>query len=134
MTAGLHQAHTDIIKLIEGDTLRRFEASELYKTFEAAHNPALAAAVTKFHADMIEGTTYYTNAMKTIHDKGLPAKKEEVDRMFASGRLRHDKVNTPFTELLQKNKLFTRAHFQHTFQEKDAFTKKWGEYRAALKR
>ena len=64
--------------------------------------------------------------------EGKPADKDEVGRMFESGRMRHDKVHNAFTALLQKDKAFTRENFGAFFTKKDAFSTLWANYRKLL--
>ncbi len=95
---------------------------------------AAKAAVTPMEKDLTEGTAFLTTATATatVKTQGKPADKEEVNRMFESGRMRHDKVHNAFTALLQKDKAFTRENFSAFFTKKDAFSKLWADYRKLL--
>ena len=93
---------------------------------------AAKAAVTLMEKDITDGTTFLTSATANVKTKGKPANPEEVNRMFDSGRMRHDKVHNAFTALLQKDKGFTRENFGAFFTKKDAFSKLWADYRKLL--
>jgi hypothetical protein len=92
------------------------------------------AAVVKMEVDIAAGATFFNTAITTVKSKGLPAKKDEVNRMFDSARMRHDKVATPYTALLQKDKAFTKTNFAAFFTKKEAFSKQWADYRKLLGR
>jgi len=82
--------------------------------------------------DINDGTAFVNTAMATVKAKGKPADPEEVNRMFQSMRMRHDKVHEAYTKLLQTDKDFTKANFGPFFAKKDAFTKLCMEYRKLL--
>ncbi|HVT80471.1 MAG TPA: hypothetical protein VHM90_07425 [Phycisphaerae bacterium] len=93
---------------------------------------AAKSAVAAMEKDLADGATFLTTATNTVKSKGKPADKEEVNRMFESGRMRHDKVHNAHTALLQKDKAFTRENFGAFFTKKDAFSKLWADYRKLL--
>jgi hypothetical protein len=159
MNTLMQAARTEITSMINMDVLPRFEASNEYKTYlaskapkapppapKAAPKPAAApakpaldltaakTAVAAMEKNLIDGTTFLTTATATVKSKGKPADKEEVNRMFESGRMRHDRVHEAFTMLLQKDKAFTRENFSAFFAKKEAFSKLWGDYRKLLGR
>jgi len=134
MAKPLADARVSITKLVDTDVMRRFENYAPYKNYMAANNPTTKAAVAKMDKDIKDGAKYFTAAIATVKAKGKPADRIEVNRMFDSGRMRHDKVHESFTELIQKEKGFTRATFATVFKEKDDFSKQWLEYRKLLGR
>jgi hypothetical protein len=102
-----------------------------------APNPvaiATAKSITQMNTDMAAGTTFLKSAMASVKSKGLPADQIEVNRMFDSARMRHDKVHEEFTERVQKDKAFTRATQAAFFKKKDEFSKLWADYRKLLKK
>ena len=143
-------AKSEITTMINMDVLPRFEVSKEYKDYLASKAPAPKAppappkpvldltaaksAVGTMEKDMTDGTTFLTTATATVKSKGKPADKDEVNRMFESGRMRHDKVHTAYTSLLQKDKAFTRENFGTFFTKKDAFSTLWANYRKLLGR
>jgi hypothetical protein len=115
MAKPLADARVSITKLVDDDVMRRFENYAPYVAYMAANNPTTKAAVAKMDQDIKDGATYFTSAIATVKAKGKPADRAEVNRMFDSGRMRHDKVHESFTELVQKEKGFTRATFATVF-------------------
>ena len=102
-----------------------------------AANPvaiATAKSIAQMNTDMVAGTTFLKNAMASVKSKGLPADQIEINRMFDSARMRHDKVHEAFTERVQKDKAFTRATQAAFFKKKDDFSKLWADYRKLLKK
>lgn len=156
MNTLMQAARTEITSMINMDVLPRFEASDAYKGYLAAKAPkapppapkaapkpaapakpvldltAAKSAVAAMEKNLVDGTTFLTTATASVKSKGKPADKEEVNRMFESGRMRHDRVHEAFTQLLQKDKAFTRENFSAFFAKKDAFSKLWGDYRKLL--
>ena len=92
----------------------------------------LKAPVAAMEKDIADGAGFVTTAMATVKAKGKPANPIEVNRMFQSMRMRHDKVHEAFTALLQKNKDFTKANFGPFFAKKETFTKLCADYRKLL--
>jgi hypothetical protein len=72
--------------------------------------------------------------MASVKSKGLPADQIEINRMFDSARMRHDKVHEAFTDRVQKDKAFTRATQAAFFKKKEDFSKLWADYRKLLKK
>jgi len=140
MATGVAAARRNITDMINADVMPRFERSKGYVDYLASKTPkppdltAAKAAVVKMEKDITEGSAYYTTAIKSIQTKGLPANRDEVNRMFDSGRMRHDKVHTPYTTQLQKDKAFTKANFAAFFTKKETFSKQWADYRKLLGR
>ena len=152
MSAKITEARTNISAMVNDDVMPRFVVAKPYLDYVASKAPkpparpttpapskppdltAAKTAVLKMEVDISAGSTYFTTATKTLKAKGLPEDREEVNRMFESGRLRHDKVHTPYTALPQKDKGLTKANFAAFFAKKEAFTKQWGEYRKLLGR
>ena len=127
------KAKATVAAAFDKDAMVRFEKSAAYAALnpEAATTKAGLATVGK---DMSDGSTFLKTATANVKAKGKPSDKIEVNRMFDSGRMRHDKVHEWFTERLQKDKSFTRASYGTLFAQKDAFSKLWAEYRKLLGR
>jgi hypothetical protein len=134
MAKPLADARVSITKLVNDDVMKRLEKYAPYANYMSANNPTTKAAVAKMDKDIKDGAKYFTTAIATVKAKGKPADRIEVNRMFDSGRMRHDKVHESFTELVQKEKGFTRSTFATVFREKDDFSKQWQEYRKLLGR
>src|SRR2546421_537453 len=106
------------------DLLKKFMTASL-----CLENYAFLMSKDSNEKDMNDGAKYFTAAAANLKSKGVPGDREEVNRMFDSGRMRHDKVHNAFTTLLQKDKAFTRGNFATVFTKKDAYSKMWMEYR-----
>ncbi|MGN6366716.1 MAG: hypothetical protein ACTHN5_00365 [Phycisphaerae bacterium] len=151
MATPMQTAKKNIAAMVNADVMPRFMASNEYKAFLAKNAPAatvppaaakpapapvdlgpLKAKAAAIEKDIADGTNFVTIATSTVKSKGKPADREEVNRMFQSMRMRHDKVHEAFTALLQKDKNFTKANFGGTFAKKDAFTKLCMDYRKLL--
>jgi hypothetical protein len=156
MTALMKQAKEFVAKAFDKDEMIAFEKSPAYLalvtpparpvtpapakpvvparpvTPAPTANPVTTKAITQMEKDMVEGTRFFTTAIANVKSKGRPADALEVNRMFESGRMRHDKVNDVFTERVQKDKTFTRATKGAFFTKKDAFSKLWADYRKLL--
>jgi hypothetical protein len=81
--------------------------------------------------EIIEGTKYFTTATASVEKNGLPADRAEVDRMFTSGRMRHDKVHNAFTECAQNDKELAK-NYPKIVEAKKSFSTKWADYRKLL--
>ena len=81
--------------------------------------------------DMLEGNRFYDAAIAKVKKDGLPAARPEVDRMFDSGRMRHDKVHEAFTESAQNDKELAK-HYPKTVAAKKLYSAKWATYRKLL--
>ena len=81
--------------------------------------------------DVIEGTRFYDTATAKVKHDGLPAARAEVDRMFESARMRHDKVHEAFTEAAQNDKELAK-HYVKTVAAKKIYSAKWAAYRKLL--
>jgi hypothetical protein len=158
MTAKLKEAKGFVADAFDKDEMLAFEKSPAYLALTPPPRPAtpapkkpvaparpvtpapnpVALATTKSIAqmttDMAAGTTFLNSAIASVKSKGLPADQTEVNRMFASARMRHDKVHEEFTERVQKDKAFTRATQAAFFKKKDDFSKLWADYRKLLKK
>ena len=156
MTAKMKEAKDFVADAFDKDEMLAFERSPQYLALKPAParpvtpapklpvaparpvtpapNPATAKAIIQMEKDMVEGGKFFTTAIATVKAKGRPNDTVEVNRMFDSGRMRHDKVHEAFTELIQKDKTVTRASKAAFFTKKDAFSKQWAEYRKLLGR
>jgi hypothetical protein len=143
MTGAFNAARSEVTAMVEKDVLPRFQDSPLCAKYLAAKAPkplvpsaldlsAARSAVARMDRDLSDGSAYFVRASATVKAKGVPVNREEVNRMFQSARMRHDKVMLPLTELLQKDKSFTRANFGQFFARKDNFTKLYSDYRKLL--
>jgi hypothetical protein len=131
----LQKARDFVRDAFDRDVMNRFEKSEDYKAYYNAKFPEIPktkALVPQLIKDMADGTAFYNSAIATVKSKGKPANPIEVNRMFDSARMRHDKVHNVFTERAQKDKTFIRDNYKDLFTKKDAFSKLWGEYRKLL--
>jgi hypothetical protein len=160
MAAGLKQAKEFVAKAFDKDEMIAFEKSPAYlaltpparpttpapklpvkpvapaRPVAPAPNPiavATAKSITQMTTDMAAGTTFLKNAIASVKSKGLPSDPIEVNRMFDSARMRHDKVHEEFTERMQKDKGFTRATQAAFFKKKEDFSKLWADYRKLLR-
>jgi hypothetical protein len=158
MTTLMKQAKEFVAKAFDKDEMIAFEKTPAYlalnppakpapvappkpvvapKPVAPAPNPvaiATAKSITQMETDMTAGTTFLKNAIASVKSKGLPADQNEVNRMFDSGRMRHDKVHEEFTDRVQKDKSFTRATQLAFFKKKEDFSKLWADYRKLLKK
>jgi hypothetical protein len=150
MANPMQAAKKNIAAMVNADVMPRFMVSNEYKEFLAKNAPKappppppakpqaapdlgpLKAKVAPIEKDIADGTAFVTTATATVKSKGKPADREEVNRMFQSMRMRHDKVHEAFTKLLQTDKNFTKANFASTFAKKEAFTKLCMDYRKLL--
>ncbi len=160
MTAKLKEAKVFVAKAFDKDEMIAFEKTPAYlaltpparpatpapklpakpvappRPAAPAPNPvaiATAKSITQMNTDMAAGTTFLKNAIASVKSKGLPKDPIEVNRMFESARLRHDKVHEEFTERVQRDKAFTRATQADFFKKKEDFSKLWAEYRKLLR-
>jgi len=129
MGADMGKARVEITKLVNRDTMRRFETSKASIEYST-----IKGDVAKMETDMAAAIAFFASGTAAIKSKGLPAKREEVNRMFDSARMRADKVNEAFTEMIQKHKGVTRSAYAKLFADKDEFAKEWAAYRKLLGR
>ena len=154
MTAKLKAAKEFVADAFDKDEMLAFEKSPAYlaltpprpvtpapkkpvapaKPAAPAPNAETTKAILQMTTDMAAGTTFLNSAIASVKSKGLPADQIEINRMFDSARMRHDKVHEAFTERVQKDKAFTRATQAAFFKKKDDFSKLWADYRKLLKK
>lgn len=75
-----------------------------------AKNLKIDKEVKKIKAAIPDAMKYYASALKYIEKKGVPADREEVNRMFESARMRHDRIHLPYTELIRQDKAFATKY------------------------
>jgi len=135
MASPMMAAKKNIGAMVNADVMPRFMLSKEYLAAAGGKEVDLGplkAKVAVIEKDINDGTAFVNTAMATVKAKGKPADPEEVNRMFQSMRMRHDKVHEAYTKLLQTDKDFTKANFGPFFAKKDAFTKLCMEYRKLL--
>ena len=98
-----------------------------------AKNLKIDKIVKKVKVDMEAGMKYYASAQKYIKEKGLPSDREEVTRMFESGRRRHDLVHLPYMEAFRQDKAF-KAKYKDVVVDKEKFDAAWAAVRTAIDR
>ncbi len=135
MASPMIEAKKNIAAMVNADVMPRFMTSKEYLAAAGAKEVDLGplkAKVALIEKDINDSTTFVNTATATVKAKGKPADPEEVNRMFQSMRMRHDKVHEAFTKLLQSDKEFTKANFGTFFAKKEAFTKLCMAYRTLL--
>lgn len=98
-----------------------------------AQNLKIDKITKKLKVDIADGLKYYASGLKYLKAKGVPADKEEVRRMFESGRMRHDRVHLPYTEAIQQDKAFA-TKYKDVVTEKKKLEEAWAAYRKALEK
>jgi hypothetical protein len=98
-----------------------------------AKNLEIDKIVKKVKVDMAAGMKYFASAQKYIKEKGLPSDREEVTRMFESGRRRHDLVHLPYMEAFRQDKAF-KVKYKAVVADKEKFDAAWAAVRTAIDR
>ncbi len=96
-----------------------------------AQNMKVDAIAKKMKVDIAASLKYFESAMKFFKAKGVPSDKDEIDTMFASGRMRHERVHLPYNDAIQLDKAFT-AKYKDVVAQKKELDKAWAEFRTKL--
>ena len=99
---------------------------------QVAKNVKLDEQMKKLGILMTQALSYYESAIKSVQKDGLPRDGDEVDRMFESGRMRHDKVHLPWTELIRRHPDLTKI-YKEAAKQKEKVDTQWAAYRKLLK-
>jgi|SRR5579859_853531 len=95
-------------------------------------NLALDKLAKTMALDVKEATRYLDSAIKSVAKDGLPHDPIEVNRMFESGRMRHDKVVLAWNKAIQSDRAFT-TKYKTLATDKTKMDTLWAAYRTKLK-
>ncbi len=98
---------------------------------QVARNLKIDAAAKKLAPDIAAGLKYYESAINSVKTKGLPPDDREVNRMFDSGRMRHEKVHLAWNKLILADRDFVKKYAQLA-RDKQKLDTQWATYRAAI--
>lgn len=100
-------------------------------TQQVARNLKLDALAKQMARDIKDGLAYYESAIRSVKTEGLPPDDHEVNRMFDSGRRRHEKVHLPWNKVLLADKAFTKK-YAALARDKAKLDTQWAAYRTAI--
>jgi hypothetical protein len=98
---------------------------------QVARNLKIDAAAKKLAADIAAGLDYYESAINSVKREGLPADDHEVNRMFDSGRMRHEKAHLAWNKLILADRDFVKKYAQ-VARDKQKLDTQWAAYRQAI--
>ncbi len=98
-----------------------------------AKNVKIDQIAKKLKTDIAEGLKYYESALKYLKEKGVPDDPLEVRRMFDSGRMRHERVHTPYNDAILADRAFG-TKYKTVVAEKKKLDAAWAAYRRGLEK
>ena len=95
-------------------------------------NLALDKLAKTMAVDVKACMSYLDSAIKSVNKDGLPRDPIEVNRMFESGRMRHDKVVLAWNKAIQSDRAFT-TKYKQLATDKAKIDTLWATYSSKLK-
>jgi hypothetical protein len=97
-----------------------------------AKNLAVDKLAKQLAIDLKACNSYLESANQSIAREGLPRDPLEVDRMYESGRMRHDKVVNNWNKAIRSDQAF-KTKYKTVAADKEKCDKLWGTYSTKLK-
>ena len=87
--------------------------------------------VKQMDKDTTDALRYFESAIASVKREGLPVDDHEVNRMFESGRRRHDKVVVPYNKAILARRDFATV-YSSFMTKKEKLDTQWAAYRTAI--
>ena len=114
--------------VVDFPTLIKAEKAKLLAANQAREADKLLPTIK---TDLTAAATYFTSALAALKSKGKPRDPVEVTRMFSSGRMRTEKLDTGYLKAVKLDKTFSVRHADVASSKKKVDAQ-WAEYKKNL--
>ena len=113
---------------VDFPTLIKAEKAKLLAANQARESDKLLPAI---RTDLTAAATYFTSALAALKSKGKPRDTVEVTRMFNSGRMRMEKLDTGYLKAVRLDPRFPTRNAQLAADKKKVDVQ-WATYKKGL--